>query len=228
MDPPGVVGIGPFGQPAAPELGRGLAAAARPARPCQRATPAPPSTTARSSASRPSVIVWRPCARLPSMPMRMSLNSLTLVSLSPSGRRVEDAEAGRAALDRLPGGRRGAVVQHRLAHDLHLDLALQALDHAHQQVVGVVVGRRPRVARAALVVVPGADRQRVEHAHPPLGRHPGRLDHVRARQVAASGRARRRRMGRPSSCPHRGRAEPRTPTASRSGAGTSTRSSLRR
>ncbi len=41
--------------------------------------------------------------------------------------------------------RLAAVVEDRLADDLDLNAALDALDHAHQHVVGVVVGRRPRV-----------------------------------------------------------------------------------
>ena len=84
--------------------------------------------------------------------------------------------------------RRRAVLQHRLAHDLHLHLALDALDHAHEQMVGVVVGRRARVARAVLVVVPLADRERVDHPQPSLRRHPGRLDDVGAGDVAPAGR----------------------------------------
>ena len=98
------------------------------------------------------------------------------------------AHALLAALRDAPGRRGRAVVEHRLAHDLHLHLALDALDDAHEQMVGVVVGRRARVARAVLVVVPGADRERIDHAQPALRRHPGRLDHVRARDVAAPGR----------------------------------------
>ena len=160
---------------------------------------APRSTRARRSAARPPSSVWRPCARLPSMPMRMSLNSRNatpsvrrpLRAASAGARRVPTASMRQSPprrLDHRPARRRRAVVEHRLADDLDLDLALDALDHAHQQVVGVVVGRRARVAGAVLVVVPVADRQRVEHAHPALRRHPGRLDHVRARDVAPARR----------------------------------------
>ena len=67
---------------------------------------------------------------------------------------IHRAHAALAGVHDRPLRGRGAVVEHRLAHDLDLHLALDALDHPHQQVVGVVVGRRARVARAVLVVVP--------------------------------------------------------------------------
>ncbi len=90
------------------------------------------------------------------------------------------------AHDRPLRGRR-AVVEHRLAHHLHLDLTLDALDQAHEEVVGVVVRRRARVAGAVLVVVPLPDRQRVDHPQPSLRRHPRGLDRVRSRDVAPAG-----------------------------------------
>ena len=40
-----------------------------------------------------------------------------------------------------------AVVEHRLADQLDLDLAVDALGRPDQHVVGVVVGRRPGVRR---------------------------------------------------------------------------------
>ena len=101
---------------------------------------------------------------------------------------VERVPALLAGVHDAPLRRRRAVVEHRLAHHLDLHLALDALDHPHQQVVGVEVGRRARVAGALLVVVPLADRQPVDHAQPALGRHPGRLDQVRARDVAPARR----------------------------------------
>ena len=51
------------------------------------------------------------------------------------------------AVDQRPLARRAAVVEHRLADQLDLDAAVEAFDRAHEHVVGVVVGRRPRVRR---------------------------------------------------------------------------------
>ncbi len=162
------------------------------------------------------------------MPIRMSLYSRRSRA---AGGRIH-ARARTAALsDRLrdaPLRRRRAVVEHRLADHLDLHLALDAFDHPHEQVVGVVVGRRARVARAVLVVVPFADRQRVDHADPALRRHPRRLDHVRPGDVAPAGRHVQRHTARRARTPRRGRAARRRSTASRSAAGTSTRSTRRR
>ena len=106
--------------------------------------------------------------------------------------------------------------------------ALDALDHPHQQVVGVVVGGRARVAGAVLVVVPVADRRarRSRAASPAASSRSSRS--CSCPGCSAGRRARRRRRGPPASCRRRGRAARRTPTASRSAAGTSTRSSRRR
>ncbi len=119
------------------------------------------------------------------MPMRMSLNRRK--AWSPPGR-VERVPALLAGVSDRPFGEGGSIVEHRLAQDLDLHLALDALDHPHQQVVRVVVGRRPRVARAVLVVVPFADRERVDDAQPALRRHPRRLYDVRAGDVAQASR----------------------------------------
>ena len=181
----------------------------------------------------PSTIVWRPCVRLPSMPMRMSLNSLNIVrpseaSIASASCASGGSSASESSSTLLPLRRRGAVVEHRLADDLDLHLTLDAFDHAHEQVVGVEVRRRAGVAGAVLVVVPFAHRQRVDHADPTLRRHPRRLDHVRSRDVAAPGRDVHAVRARRASFPRRDRAARRRPTASRSTAGTSTRSSRRR
>ena len=65
-----------------------------------------------------------------------------------------------------PRRRHAAVVEHGLAHELDLDLALEALDRAHQHVVGVVVGRRPGVRRDRVLVLARADGQRLAHLAP--------------------------------------------------------------
>ena len=111
--------------------------------------------------------------------MRRSVISRSTVS--PVGRLC-----GRPVLrDHLPARRRAPVVEHRLAHRLDLDRALDALDHAHQHVIGVVVGRRPRVRRlVGVVVVPRPDRQPVVDDDPPRRGHPRRLEDHRPRHVA--------------------------------------------
>ncbi len=79
--------------------------------------------------------------RLPSMPSARSETSL-----------IVSAGAGRVglvpvAVRERPLRRRAAVVEDGLADELDLDRALDALDRAHEHVVAVVVGRRPRVRR---------------------------------------------------------------------------------
>ena len=64
-----------------------------------------------------------------------------------SARRRCASAACRSSSTSVQFGRRPAVVERRLADQLDLDRALQALDRAHQHVVGVVVGRRPGVRR---------------------------------------------------------------------------------
>ena len=49
-----------------------------------------------------------------------------------------------------------AVVEHRLAGELDLDLALQAHRDANEQVVGVFIGRRAGVRRDAVHAAAGA------------------------------------------------------------------------
>ncbi len=102
-------------------------------------------------------------------------------------RLARPAGVGRVAvaLDQRPLGRRASVVEDRLADEVDLDLALEALDGAHQQVLGVVVGRRAGVGRDEVLRVAGAHRQRVAHDHPPRGGLPGRDHHVGARLVGA-------------------------------------------
>ena len=85
----------------------------------------------------------------------------------------------------LPARAGQPVVEHRLAGQPELDLAVDAADGAQQDVVGVVVRRRARVRVGAVVlVVPRADQQRVAHDHPAALRAPARLEHHRPRQVA--------------------------------------------
>ena len=108
---------------------------------------------------------------------------------------------------------RAPVVEARRADQLDRHLALDALDRAHQQVVGVVVGRRARVRARAAAAVPVADRQRVAHDQPAGRRHPGRLEHVGARARSGGRPARRRRRGRGGTSRRCGRAARRTRSA---------------
>ena len=87
--------------------------------------------------------------------------------------------------DQRPLGGLAPVVEDRLADQLDLDRVVDALDGAHQQVLGVVVGRRPRVRGDRVLGPPRADGERVADDDPAAGRAPGGDEHVRARVVAA-------------------------------------------
>ncbi len=191
MRAPGVVRIGAFGQPAAPEVPRPLEDLLGFLRRVRTAARLRPGDRAEAFLAFDHRVA----------PMRaVALDAHADVAEQPEHRaavggvhrervvRVGWLVGVGLQLDLLPLRRRGAVVEHRLAHDLDLDLALDAFDHPHEQVVGVEVRRRACVARAVLVVVPFAHRQRVDDTDPALRRHPRRLDHVRARDVAAPGR----------------------------------------
>ena len=190
MRPPGVVGIGAFGQPAAPEVAgalEDLLGFLGGVRPAQRLGPGDRAEAFLALDHRVAAM------------RAVALDAHADVAEEPEPRlavgRVHRQRVVRVRrmlgvafeIDPLPLRGRRAVVEHRLAHDLHLHLALDAFDHAHEQVIGVEVGRRARVAGAVLVVVPFAHRQRVDHADPALRGHPRRLDHVRARHVAPPG-----------------------------------------
>ena len=148
------------------------------------ATRAPPPTTA--SRTRRS-----PCLQQPARADAVALEPEQQVGRS---RRVRPAPLASAAWRSSPtsvhSGRDAAVVEHRLADEVDVDAALDALDRAHEQVVGVVVERRARVRRDRVLDAPRAERERVAHDDPP-GRHvPGGDQRVRARLVLARGRAR--------------------------------------
>ena len=80
-----------------------------------------------------------------------------------------------------------AVVESRLADQLDLDRALEALDGAHQHVLGVIVGRWPGVRRHQIRPLPRAHGQRVVDEQPATRRVPGRRHHVRARHIGTRG-----------------------------------------
>ena len=68
-----------------------------------------------------------------------------------------------------PLGRNAAVVERRLAHEVDLDAAVDAAGRAHEHVLGVLVGRRPRMRRDRVLAAARSHRQRVAHDHPPVG-----------------------------------------------------------
>ena len=80
----------------------------------------------------------------------------------------------------LPGGGGAAVVEHRLADDLDLHLARDALDGAHQHVVGIVVGGRPGVGRDRVLALTRSDGEGVADHRPPARRVPGGVEDVGA------------------------------------------------
>ncbi len=102
------------------------------------------------------------------------------------------------SVDLRPGGRCTAVVEDRLADEVHLDASIEALDRPHEHVVGVVVGRGPRVRRDGVLVISRTERQRVAYDDPTRRCPPRRLDDVRAGHVRPC-----RRVGDPE----RGEAE---------------------
>ena len=135
---PAVVGEAPGGEPVAPVLARsprGCAAAsssvAGPSSPCDH--------DERAEAPLALGQRWRARAELPSIPSRRSLcRRSVVVAVAPRRRSGRPRPCSTS-----PGV--PSVVEHRLADQLDLHRALEALDRAHQHVVGVVVGRRARV-----------------------------------------------------------------------------------
>ena len=97
-----------------------------------------------------------------------------------SARRVRRVAA---PVDHRPLRRDAAVVEDGLADELDLDHALEALDGAHERVVGVVVGRRAGVGRDPVLAVPRPDRQGVADDDPAGRRLPGGDEDVRPRLV---------------------------------------------
>ena len=84
-----------------------------------------------------------------------------------------------------PFGRRAAVIEGRFADQLELDAALDAERRAHEQMLAVLVGRRPGVRRDPVLALARAHGERVADQHPTRRRVPGGRDDVRARLVDA-------------------------------------------
>ena len=105
-------------------------------------------------------------------------------------RQPATARVGRVpvAVDERPFRGGATVVERRLGDDLDLDLPVDALDRAHEHVIGVVVGRGACVRRDRVLVVPRPHRQGVPDHDPSRRRLPGRHQHVRPRlEVAGRG-----------------------------------------
>ena len=84
-----------------------------------------------------------------------------------------------------PFGRRAAVIEGRFADQLELDAALDAERHAHEQMLAVLVCRRPGVRRDPVLAAARAHGERVADQHPTRRRVPGGGEDVRARLVDA-------------------------------------------
>ena len=80
-----------------------------------------------------------------------------------------------------------AVVEHRLADELDLDLALQTSDRSYERVIGVFISRGPGVRRDDVLARPGPHRQGVADLHPSTRRTPGGHEDVRAGFVDTRG-----------------------------------------
>ena len=133
-------------------------------------------------------------------------------------------DLGVAALGILPLAALAAVVEHRLAVQRELDLAVDAPHGAQQHVLGVVVGGRRRCACCrSVVVVPGPHDQHVAHDQPPVG--VSRWSPGPSCPAGSAGRpAPPRRPGRPGTTPAaRSRIAPNTLGRVQASGGTSTR-----
>jgi hypothetical protein len=92
------------------------------------------------------------------------------------------------AVDQGPFTRRAPVVERRLAHQLDLDLSVQAPDRAHHHVLGVLVRRRTGVRGHHVLALGRSHHQRIAHLHPPPRGLPRRDQDVGSGFVVATGR----------------------------------------
>ena len=88
-----------------------------------------------------------------------------------------------AAAHENPLRRCAPVVEHRLAHQLHLHAAVEAGDRANQHVVGVLVRGRTGVGSDGVLSLARSHRQRTPHVHPACRRVPHHRNGVAARLV---------------------------------------------
>jgi hypothetical protein len=88
----------------------------------------------------------------------------------------------------VPLPRRAAVIEHRIADQLHLDRTVQAQHRADEQVVAVLVGGRARVRGDLVLAATRTHGQRVADQDPAARRLPRRHQAVRARLIHPRGR----------------------------------------
>ena len=125
--------------PATAARSRPCARSVRRHRPRRRARRSPSAHDSAQNAFSPFDSVCRARAELPSSPMDMSVLSRN-VCPAP----VASAACPSSSTIDHPAGC-ASVVERGLADQFDLDRAFEALDQPHQDVLGIVVGRRPRV-----------------------------------------------------------------------------------
>ena len=193
---------------------------ALPPRRRRRARRAAPPRRGRRMPSRPARARAVPVHALPRPQRQIGLESNRLT-------RTGRIRSVAASADQRPCRLLTAIVEDRLTDELDLDAPVEALDRAHQHVVGVVVRRRSCVGRDLVLVVVRAHRQRRADDDPAVRRLPCRLDHVGSGDVHPRRRvvdAERRQPERPGT---RDRAGCRRRSASRSAARRASRSTRR-
>ncbi len=184
----------------------------------------PPRLVAHDSAQKrrsPSRSVWRACAVDPSI-AHVACRCAAASPISPSpASRTKSSSSPSSVVQRAGYA---AVVEARRADQLDRHLALHALDGAYEQVVGVVVGRRTRVATARpRRASRRSSARRARRASPSASSRSSRARWCRARSAAR--RAPRRRRGRAGTRRRCDRAGHRRRSRRRSAAGTATRPS---
>ncbi len=125
----------------------------------------------------------RATALRPSMPSRMLVVSRKGRIVGPPRATASSYPSARV----LPAGVGPAVVEHRLAVEHDVDLALDAADRTNQHVLGLVVPGDASVVLPPPVLGPRPHEQRVANDQPAGACLPRGLEHVGARQVAATG-----------------------------------------
>ncbi len=122
------------------------------------------------NACSPFWSVCRACAICPSTPSGMLLRSLTVIPAPLASRGV--------SVPQRPIGGDPAVVEIRLAEQLHVDRALNAEDDSHEQVMGVIVRGGPRVGSDLVLPQGRPDGQRVPDEGPAARSVPGGVEDV--------------------------------------------------
>ena len=139
------------------------------------------SSSAHESAQyarSPAVSTCRARTRFPSIPSARSDRSRMRL---PGAARVGGVPV---PVDERPLRRLPAVVEDGLAHQLDLDLPVDAVHRANEHVVGVVVRGRPRVRCDRVHAAVRSHRERVSDLDPARRRLPGRDEDVRPGLVA--------------------------------------------